>query len=319
MNTLIKLSLFISSLTGIIFLQLANAQSNEAIVGEMRIQALSENLIRIEQRGPNGFEDRNTFTVVNRKWQGERINIQEKDSQTILTTSKYRIELPNNCRTLDGIVVRFDFAQRDGKTTEYRFNGMPTLDYLPGPVNEEQLWILCDSPRLVPPEWGATPPPENFNDDPTSGWDTTNNAEDVYVFILEPGQYKTFRQEFLKLTGPTPMPPLYAFGLWNSRYYPYSEEEALQTIDTYRTKQIPLDMFVVDTDWRRGASHGYATNDTLFPDMKRFIGRAHEKHVRLMYNDHPEAQKKSALDPLELRYRWNGLTSLFDLGIDVWW
>jgi alpha-D-xyloside xylohydrolase len=38
-----------------------------------------------------------------------------------------------------------------------------------------------------------------------------------------------------------------------------------------------------------------------------------------MYNDHPEAQAQTALDPSEFRYRWNGLTSLFKLGIDVWW
>ena len=78
-------------------------------------------------------------------------------------------------------------------------------------------------------------------------------------------------------------------------------------------------MFVVDTDWRRGASHGYAVNEILFPDMERFINRAHEKHVHLMYNDHPEAQTQSALDPSEFHYRWNGLTSLFKQGIDVWW
>jgi alpha-glucosidase (family GH31 glycosyl hydrolase) len=324
MSTLSKLSLII--LTGTMFLQLASAQSNEAIVGEMRIQALSENLVRIEQRGPNGFEDRNTFTVIDRNWQGGTISAQQQEDLTVLTTSKYSIEVPQNCRSLNGIIIRFDpavwfdSAHHDGgKPIEYRFNGLPKQDYLPEPSNDYQIWIFADAPRLVPPSWGAIPPPENFSDDPTSGWDTTNNAEDVYVFLLEPGKYETFKHDFLKLTGHTPMPPLYAFGLWNSRYHPYSEEEALQTIDKYREKKIPLDMFVVDTDWRRGASHGYATNDTLFPDMKRFITRAHEKQVRLMYNDHPEAQTKSALDPSELRYRWKGLTSLFDLGIDVWW
>ena len=323
MNTL-RLFLCIPFLTGIIFIQSANAQSSEAIVGNIRIQALSENLMRIEQKGPKGFEDRSTFTVVNRNWTGESIQTQEQENHTILTTLKYRIELPKNCRSLEGIFIQL----KNGKN-KYRFKGMPPPDFFPGPVNNDQIWILPDNPRLVPPEWGAIPPPEKFSskggwasrakDYPASGWDTTNNAEDLYVFIIESGHYNNFRKDFLKLTGPTPLPPLFAFGLWDSRYYPYTEETALQTIDTYRKKQIPLDMFVVDTDWRLGASHGYATNDALFPDMKRFINRAHEKHVRLMYNDHPEAQTKMALDPAELQYRWNGLTSLFDKGADVWW
>ena len=314
MNRLAKILLSIFCLTEMSFPQPARAESSEVIVGNMRIQALSEDLIRIEQRGPKGFEDRNTFTVVNRDWPGETINMQVQEDHTILTTSKCRIVLPKDCRSLEGILVQL----KDGKH-QYRFTGMPPADFFPGPVSDDQIWILRDSPRLVPPEWGATPPPEEFNDRPASGWDTMNDAEDVYVFILERGQHDRFRRDVLKLTGPTPMPPLFAFGLWDSRYHPYSEKTALHTIDTYRKKQIPLDMFVVDTDWRRGASHGYAINDSLFPDMKRFIARAHEKHVRLMYNDHPEGQTRTALDPSEFRYRWNGLTSLLEQGIDVWW
>ncbi len=314
MNTMKKSFLFFSCLTGIFFLQPAWAQSHETIVDDIRIQALSENLIRIEQKGLKGFEDRNTFTVVDRHWPGASIEIQKEENRTILTTSKCQIEIPNHSRSLEGILIRL----KNG-TTQYQFKGMPVASFFPRPVSGNQFWFLADSPRLIPPEWGATPPPEKFKDHSTSGWDTTNDAQDVYVFLLEKGQYSRFRSDFLKLTGPIPMPPLFAFGLWDSRYHPYSEETALNTIDTYRKKQIPLDMFVVDTDWRLGASHGYAVNDTLFPDMKRFIDRAHEMHVHLMYNDHPEAQGKTALDPEEFHYRWNGLTSLFDKGIDIWW
>jgi hypothetical protein len=314
MKTLVKFILSISFFPGMLLTQPAQVQSSEAIVGNIRIQALSKNLIRIEQKGPKGFEDRNTFTIVDRSWPGDLIQTQEQEHQTILTTSTCRIVLPRDCRSLEGIYLE----AHHGKNV-FRFNGLPSLDFFPDPAITDQLWIFSDYPRLIPPDGGAIPLPEKFRDIPASGWDTTNNAEDVYIFMIEPGQYNNFRKDFLKLTGPTPLPPLFAFGLWDSRYHPYTEETALQTIDTYRKKQIPLDMFVIDTDWRRGASHGYATNDVLFPDMKRFINRAHEKHVRLMYNDHPEAQTSSALDPAELQYRWVGLTSLFDLGIDVWW
>ena len=231
MHTHIKSFLCFSYLIGIFLVKSASAQSSEAIVGNIRVQALSENVLRIEQKGKKGFENRNTFTVVNRNWPGESIKIQEQENQTILTTSKCRIELPKNCRSLEGIFIQL----KNGKN-QYRFKGIPPLDFFPGPDSNDQIWILPDYPRLVPPEWGATPPPEKFKDDPTSGWDTTNNAEDVYVFIIESGHYDNFRKDFLKLTGPTPMPPLFAFGLWNSRYHPYTEETALQTIDTYREK-----------------------------------------------------------------------------------
>ena len=35
-------------------------------MGEMRVQALSPTLLRVEPKGPRGFEDRPTFMVVNR-------------------------------------------------------------------------------------------------------------------------------------------------------------------------------------------------------------------------------------------------------------
>ena len=301
-------------IAGFLYQDTLPAQSNQAIVSNFRIQSLSGNLIRIEQKGPKGFEDRITFTVVNRNWQGDDLQVKKEEDHTILTTSKLRIEIPDSAHSLAGIRVQLIYGQ-----ASYLFKGLPEPEFLPGPVHAEKFWIMADTPRLIPPEWGAIPPPEKFKDNPTSGWDVSNNAQDVYIFLLEPGMYQDFRKNFLKLTGPTPMPPLYAFGLWDSRYYPYSEETALQTIDTYRKKQIPLDVFVVDTDWRVGASYGYDVNDSLFPDMKRFIHKAHSKHVRLMYNDHPEPQTTSALDPKELQYRWDGLTSLFKMGIDIWW
>ena len=39
---------------------------NEVVVGNIRVQALSASLLRIEPKGPQGFEDRTTFTVVER-------------------------------------------------------------------------------------------------------------------------------------------------------------------------------------------------------------------------------------------------------------
>ncbi len=126
------------------------------------------------------------------------------------------------------------------------------------------------------------------------------------------------RSDFIELTGRTELIPLYALGGWDSRYYPYTQTEALAKIDTYRSKNIPLDIFVVDTDWRVGASHGYGVNTELFPDMEQFISEAHNRHTRIVFNDHPEPQA-NALDPAEVEYRNTGLRSLFDIGLDFWW
>ena len=43
-----------------------SSAEHEAVVGDVRVQALSPTLLRVEPRGPRGFENRSTFVVTNR-------------------------------------------------------------------------------------------------------------------------------------------------------------------------------------------------------------------------------------------------------------
>ena len=292
----------------------ANAERRDDpnVVGDLRIQFLSPTLVRLEQRGPNGFEDRNTFTIVKRPRAANGAEKRSSGRGVVLHRGGIEVDIPDTA-TLKGVVVKIHGS------VAYTCDGsVPPTEFFPGPGNMPNAIAIADNPRIIPAKWGATAAPVNtrkFKD--TSGWDLTNQALDIYVFL--PKSYEQFRKEFLSLTGPTELPPLYTFGLWHSRYHPYSEQEALDVIDHYRKDDIPLDTFVVDTDWRVGASDGYAVNTKLFPNMKRFIDEAHAKHVRLMYNDHPEPVSEIALDPKEMQFREEGLMSLLNMGADVWW
>lgn len=281
----------------------------EIISGEVRVQVLTPTLVRIEQKGPNGFEDRETFTVVHRPQ-----DIERREGQSI-QVGEYTIEIPQGAGAKDVKIL-----DHQGLTV-FQWDGKPILhSFLPGPSTQWISWAFDDNPRLVPPAWGATPQPEsNTQHRETSGWDTTNDAPDIYVFLKGADGYAGLRRDFLDLTGHTPMPPLAAFGFWDSRYYEYKQKEALDLIDEYRRKGYPLDYFVVDTDWRVNGSHGYHINTKDFPDMAQFIKDAHARHVHLMYNDHPEPVAATALDPKEFEYRWKGLTELLDMGVDTWW
>src|ERR1700744_5227437 len=44
--------------------------ANSFVVGSVRVQLLSSSLVRLEVMGAEGFEDRNTFHVLNRNWPG---------------------------------------------------------------------------------------------------------------------------------------------------------------------------------------------------------------------------------------------------------
>ena len=287
-------------------------------VGKVRIQLLSPTLVRLEERGPQGFEDRPTFLVVERNWPGTAFSREEEGGATIIRTKNYAVRVPTGGPSLGGVEV-----QSASGELLYRVEGaLPARPRFPAPSDLAGAFVVADSPRVVPPAWGATPPPDGaampVNLVQTSGWELGNDAPDVYVFINAAG-YAALRKEFLRLTGPIPLPPKFVLGFWNSRYHPYTEQEALGDIDRYRREGIPLDVFVVDTDWRVGGSGGYDVETRCFPDMARFLREAHSRHVKVMFNDHPQPNGMQPLEPKMLRFRWEGLTKLLGMGLDFWW
>ena len=291
-----------------------NAAGQSFEIGNMRVQVLGRHLVRVERRGAKGFEDRETFTVKRRAFEPVEAACRMEGGGAVVATENFRVAMPEGAEGLEG--VRIESAS--GDLLCELSNAMLARKYLPPPSALPSVWVMGDAPRAVPPPWGALPPPEGM-DDATSGWDLANDAPDAYVFFPAASGYEAFREDFLRLTGGVPLVPLYALGLWYSRYYAYGEETALATIDRFRSAGIPLDVFVVDTDWRVGASCGYGVNEDLFPDMERFVRKAHGRNVRVMLNDHPEPKGAGALDPKELRYRREGLVSLLEKGVDLWW
>ena len=83
----------------------------------------------------------------------------------------------------------------------------------PATVNSSTVLAISDSPRFVPPPQGATPPASGSSPDKYSNFDVLNNAPDLYLFLASTS-FAAMRAEFLKLTGPVPVLPAWAFGLW---------------------------------------------------------------------------------------------------------
>ncbi|MFW5995180.1 MAG: TIM-barrel domain-containing protein [Spirochaetia bacterium] len=195
------------------------------------------------------------------------------------------------------------------------------------------IWYFRDAPRVVAPwetlsaildgDGYADTQSEILDGDGhprTQGnhWRIDRFAGDWYIFAWR-NDPDFLRREFLNLTGRVPLPPLWMFGIWHSRYYPYTASEVIGLVDEYRRRGFPLDTFVIDTDWREGASRGYRINETLFDDMGEFLRECHDHGVRVMFNDHPEHRLRSALDDGLLRYREHNLQRLQEMGLDGWW
>jgi hypothetical protein len=58
------------------------------------------------------------------------------------------------------------------------------------------------------------------------------------------------RAEFLELTGPTPLLPDFAFGIWYTWYIKYTEQRAKDEIGNWTAAKLPLDVWALDMNWR---------------------------------------------------------------------
>ena len=140
--------------------------SSSVTVGLVRVQLLDDSLVRLEVKGPNGFEDRATFHVIERHWPGAAFTTTATGTETLICTRDFVVHVPNKAKSLKGVYV-----QSANGTELYRFNGrLENSRWLPSPAERPQAWWFADSPRIVPPAWGLTPPPDTHpNPGPLAG------------------------------------------------------------------------------------------------------------------------------------------------------
>ncbi len=69
---------------------------------------------------------------------------------------------------------------------------------------------------------------------------------DLFAFVGTP---KQVLDEYTKVTGKSPMPPLWSFGFWQSRITYFSEDEVRAVAAKLRENRIPADVIHLDTGW----------------------------------------------------------------------
>ncbi|MFA1546084.1 TIM-barrel domain-containing protein [Actinomadura chokoriensis] len=112
--------------------------------------------------------------------------------------------------------------------------------------------------------------------------------QDGYLF----GYGRDYRQalaDLTALTGPAPLLPRSHFGVWFSRYHPYSAEDYQQRLlPRFRAEKVPLDTLSVDTDFKSPSTwNGWNWNSKLFPAPEKFTRWAHDQGLELNFNVHP--------------------------------
>lgn len=306
-----------------------------------RFTILTSRLIRMEWDATGKFEDHASLVFINRRLPVPKFatKVTSAGTSKLLTVDTgdlkltYSISSAGDGRfTAENLSVTFNL---DGKPVIWK-PGTPdtgnlegttrTLDGALGSQTREPIgpgllsrdgWVVVDDSER--PLFDSTD--FSFSKGEDSPWPWVmqrppGEHQDWYFFGYG-HEYKRALGDYVKVAGRIPLPPLFAFGAWWSRYWAYTDQELDDLVKGFHQNSVPLDVLVIDMDWHlnreqllaRGESDpdqsghglgwsGYTWNPLLFPDPKLFLDHIHQEGLKATLNLHPA----SGVQPWEAAY-----------------
>ena len=263
--------------------------------GQFRATVLTDNLVRFEwsdgqgraeSGGAPSFEDRATTAFLNRKLPVPKFTQATQNGVLVIETQaltiKYTVGKPLAPDTLtvtpsasnDGGAFRgWHYGQHDDQNL---LGTIKSLDLL-GPttlncslnanitVHSEDLH--CEYGLISRSGWAVVDDSDTYALDENGWWQAPNSdATDIYLFA-HGHDYKAALQDFVSVSGSVAMKARAAIGVWWTRWFNMNAPEVRAIVDDYRTRSLPLDVFVLDMDWHVKPAWGaYSFDRNLFPD-----------------------------------------------------
>ena len=283
--------------------------------GNARFEVVTPSLIRLEYAADGRFEDRRTLTTGRRLTSRARFSTAVRGADRIIRTSRIRLRWRRGSEGFGAGTLRVRTGRRilrprPGPNPAPLGGWRRSLDLVDGPVplhegmlSQEGWYLLDDSATALLADDGSF--------EPRPARDGT--YQDLYLFAYG-GSYTRGLRDLRLLTGAAPLLPRKAFGVWFSRWWPYSEDDWRTLVERFRAERVPLDTISLDTDFKRvhdpvGAAiaanavgapgrpyswNGWDWNRELYPDPARFVRWAKDAGLDVGLNVHPSI---SASDP----------------------
>ena len=269
--------------------------------GHLRVQVLDSGLLRLEYSAADTFEDRPTFNAVDRDPDRTWFDVRSSGGELRIRTSSATLRYQLDSGPVTAANTTLDLTVAGKRTSVHPEFGSPArddalggwyrgLDYYdgqagpadqialhPGMLNRSGWYLLDDTTTAVRTgdDW-VTPRPE-----PEGAY------QDGYLFAYG-HDYRRGLADLKTLTGPSVLPPQWAFGTWFSKYQAYSTADYENTLlPAFKSNNVPLDSLVLDTDWKApNAWAGWNWNDTLFPDPEAFLDHVKQQGTNVTLNVH---------------------------------
>ena len=308
-------------------------------IGKLRITFLTSQMVRFEWSANEEYEDESTIVFSERKeylfsssnlplvkledekLDGSIISIKTQFLHIFYGNDKEEALKYINSPPLNPYTIKVKIFDSNNNIIDEWVPGahnihnlggtVRTLDRTSGPVPLEPgllsrgSWTFIDdtySPLL-------TNIPDHDNTNGFDQWPRERNSPEYYTdwYLFGYGyDYKQCLFDFTKVAGKIPLPPKYAFGIWWSRWWNYSDKELVNLVNEFKENGVPLDNLVIDMDWHLAAYDemnagavdragqplgwtGYSWNYTLFECPEKFLSWCHDEGLHTTLNLHPAA------------------------------
>jgi len=266
--------------------------------GNYRISLLTERLIRIEYNKEGLFIDTPTQLVLCRNFPQHKFIVNQDNKyleisnqyfkltytkNTAITSSNLKVQLLGTesiwyynhpeIRTYDALIKDLDSN---------------TKKYTKGIYSQEGFSTIDDSDSLILDANG------NFVKRP-------NKGIDIYLFMYG-NDFDLALRDYLLLTGKPPLIPRYALGNWWSKNFEYNDKSLYKLFNRFEKEEIPISILLMDKDWHITENKyltGYTFENRLISDPREFIGKLHDKGIRVGVNINP----KEGIHPHEDMYK----------------
>jgi hypothetical protein len=310
--------------------------------GHARFTVLTPQLIRMEWSASDRFEDHASFVFINR-----RLPVPRFEHSVSGASGHQQLTIRTGALTLTYAPTGDGHFTADNLSITIKDVDGKQVIWHPGMPNPEN---LLGTTRTLDGAYGSnTKEPIGQGLVSRAGWDLVNDTtrplfdstdfqfregeNSPWPWAMErpeyerPGQYSDwyffgyghdYRKalgDFVRVAGRIPLPPRFAFGIWWSRYWAYSDQELDQLVRGFHENDTPLNVLVIDMDWhinedqlkargevdqsgQRLGWTGYSWNKLLFPDPSAFLKHIHEQGLKVTLNLHPA----SGIQPWETAY-----------------
>jgi alpha-D-xyloside xylohydrolase len=198
-------------------------------------------------------------------------------------------------------------------------------------AGEHQVQVVCKSTNTPKLSWKLKDGLTTFR---------SPNAKEL-DYIVFCGSADSVIACYRNLSGNAPMFPRWAFGFWQCRERYTSGTHLVETVNEFRTRNIPMDVIV--QDWQYWGNKGWGVpmfDDVNYANPAGFIKEIHDLHAHFNISIWSNPDKNSALgkeyvannlyigtskwldyfNPVTRETYWNSLNeNLFAYGVDSWW